>query len=130
MSGPTTGRLDPARFRLAISYVLTAGVTVSAILVGAGLLGAWLFGWNASLLPGGAAAVPPRDPTDFSNLLGDLLALRPIALAQAGLLVLLATPVLRVVASVVGFALEGDRLYVAVSATVLAILLVSLFFLH
>lgn len=56
-----------------------------------------------------------------------MLELRPIALAQAGLLVLLATPVLRVMASVVAFALEGDRLYVAITVGVLAILLLSIF---
>jgi len=56
-----------------------------------------------------------------------LRELRPIACAQAGLLVLIATPVVRVMASVVGFVLERDRLYAAITIVVLAILLVSLF---
>jgi uncharacterized membrane protein len=37
--------------------------------------------------------------------------------------VLVAPPILRVITSLVGFALEGDRLYVAITAVVLAILL-------
>jgi len=41
--------------------------------------------------------------------------------------VLLATPVVRVAASCVAFALEGDRLYAGITLAVLAILLVSLF---
>ena len=56
-----------------------------------------------------------------------LAALRPVAIAQAGLIVLVATPVVRVATSVAAFALEGDRLYAAITLGVLAILLGSLF---
>jgi len=45
---------------------------------------------------------------------------------QLGLVVLIATPVVRVLMSVLGFALTGDRLYVFVSVIVLAILIYSL----
>jgi len=66
-------------------------------------------------------------PSDFSAVGTGLRELRPIAFAQAGLLVLVATPVVRVMASVVAFALERDRLYTAITLAVLAILLISLF---
>jgi len=46
---------------------------------------------------------------------------------QLGLLLLIATPVFRVAFSVLGFAFERDRLYVAITLIVLAILLYSLF---
>jgi uncharacterized membrane protein len=46
---------------------------------------------------------------------------------QLGLLLLIATPVARVIFAVVGFLLERDYLYVCVSLIVLAILLYSLF---
>jgi uncharacterized membrane protein len=52
--------------------------------------------------------------------------LNSLGLIQLGLLLLIATPVARVVFAVIGFALERDRLYVVVSAIVLAILAVSL----
>lgn len=45
---------------------------------------------------------------------------------QLGILLLVATPVVRVVFCVVGFARQRNRLYVAVSALVLAILIYSL----
>lgn len=45
---------------------------------------------------------------------------------QLGLLLLVATPVTRVLLSLVGFALQGDRTYVAVTLLVLAVLLASL----
>jgi len=49
------------------------------------------------------------------------------AIVQLGLLLLIATPIARVVFAVVGFAIERDRLYVAVSLVVLAVLMISLF---
>jgi uncharacterized membrane protein len=45
---------------------------------------------------------------------------------QLGLLLLIATPVARVAFSVVAFALERDRAYVAITLIVLAVLLFSL----
>ena len=48
------------------------------------------------------------------------------AIIQLGLLLLIATPVLRVVFAIVAFYLEKDRLYIAVSSVVLAVLLFSL----
>lgn len=45
---------------------------------------------------------------------------------QFGLLLLIATPVVRVILAGVGFLMERDRLYFWVSATVLAVLLYSL----
>lgn len=49
------------------------------------------------------------------------------AIIEIGLLLLIATPVLRVAFSLVAFALEKDRLYVALTLVVLVILLLSLF---
>jgi len=46
---------------------------------------------------------------------------------QLGLLVLIATPVARVIFSLIGFLIEKDWIYVAITAVVLIILSVSLF---
>jgi uncharacterized membrane protein len=116
--------VTPERFRAMVSGVLIVGVSTSAILIAIGFAASLAVGWEGSLrgLPTTILA-----PTDFSGVAVGLADLRPIAVAQAGLLVLIATPVVRVLASVVGFALEGDRLYAAITLGVLAILLVSLF---
>jgi uncharacterized membrane protein len=45
---------------------------------------------------------------------------------QLGILVLIATPVARVLFSMLGFALERDWMYVVITAIVLALLLYSL----
>jgi uncharacterized membrane protein len=52
----------------------------------------------------------------------------PMAIIQLGVLLLIATPVARVAFLVGAFALERDRMYVLVSATVLVILLGSILF--
>jgi hypothetical protein len=56
----------------------------------------------------------------------DALAGLGPALIQLGLVLLLATPLLRVVSSLAGFALQRDRVYVAVTLIVLGILLYGL----
>ena len=119
--------MTPDRFRRLVSGVLIVGVTTSAALLAIGFVASLIVGWDGSLA---GAADRVRPDSDFSGLLGSLTRLRPIAIAQLGLIVLIATPVVRVIASVVGFALEGDRLYASITLAVLAILLVSLFGLH
>lgn len=54
------------------------------------------------------------------------ISLRARSIIQLGLLVLIATPILRVAFSLAGFALERDRVYVLITSIVLAVLLYSL----
>lgn len=49
---------------------------------------------------------------------------------QLGLLILIATPIVRVAFSVFGFLLEGDLLYVGVTLFVFSVLIFSLFASH
>jgi uncharacterized membrane protein len=49
-----------------------------------------------------------------------------LAIAQLGIMILLLTPIIRVAFSVIGFAMENDRLYVAITCIVLATLVGSL----
>lgn len=109
---------------LAISRVLRAGVIISASLIAFGFATSFLVGWDGS--PTGAPP-SPVDPASFEGMAQGLRQLRPIAITQLGLLVLIATPVVRVAISVFGFALEHDRMYVAITLAVLAMLLASLF---
>jgi uncharacterized membrane protein len=48
------------------------------------------------------------------------------AIVVAGILLLVATPICRVIFAVIAFAIERDRLYVAISLTVLAVLLLGM----
>jgi uncharacterized membrane protein len=111
------------RLERALSLVLVAGVVISALLIAAGFLASFVVGWTASLV---GAQASDQATTDFSGLLARLTDLQPLAITQLGLLALVATPVIRVAASVLAFAAQHDRLYVAVSAIVLVLLLLSL----
>jgi uncharacterized membrane protein len=115
--------VNPTRFRVLVSGVLIVGVVTSAVLMIVGFVGSLVVGWEGSLRGLPATTLPA---SDFSGVATSLRDLRPIAFAQAGLLVLIATPVVRVMASAVAFALERDRLYAGITIVVLAILLVSL----
>lgn len=119
--------MNADRFRALVSGVLIVGVTISGVLIALGFAGSLFVGWQGSLVgaASGTAAV-----TDFGGIVANVAALRPVGIAQLGLLVLLATPVVRVAASVAAFALEGDRLYAGVTLMVLVILLTSLFLLR
>jgi uncharacterized membrane protein len=119
--------MTPERFRAMVSLVLIAGVLTSAALIAAGFGAALLVGWQATPLGGTASTAAT---TDFSNLPARLATLEPLAVSQLGLLVLLATPVARVAASVFGFLVEGDRLYTAITSAVLAVLLASILLLR
>ena len=112
--------MTEARFARIVSLVLLVGVSVSAVLIGVGFVAGLLLGWT------GSGPDPTVDPADFSDLPDRLRSLQPLAITQLGLLVLIATPVVRVAFSVVGFALERDRLYVAITLAVLSVLLGSL----
>ncbi len=116
--------MSPERFRTWVSTVLIAGVSASAVLIAIGFVTGLAFGWTGSLVgaPGASGAA-----SDFSSVGAGLVALRPVAIAQAGLLVLIATPVFRVAVSLLAFALERDRLYTMITAAVLTLLLLSLF---
>lgn len=69
------------------------------------------------------------EPSEFRTIPGVIQSVlngRGRGLIQLGLLFLIATPIARVAFSIAGFAIEGDRLYVAFTLIVLAVLLYSL----
>jgi len=105
---------------LIISNVLRGGVllSVAVILGGIGYFYALRF---AGQLP------HPTFPDTLPAVVTGLLHGAPLAIVVLGLLILLATPVLRVAVSIIAFALEEDRTYVIITSLVLAILLFSIF---
>ncbi len=121
-------KFDPEeehRIELALAWLLRAGVIVAAGLV---LFGGILYlKRDGGLHPDYARFT--GEPSNLQHPLGVLaqaLALRPLGLIQLGVLVLLATPVVRVGFSLLAFAREKDRTYVALTAVVLTVLLLSL----
>lgn len=108
----------------AVGLVLRWGVLLAAAITAAG---------GVVLLAHGASVPDLRDfrgPVAATSTVGGIVSdawhARGAALIQAGLLVLIATPVARVVMLLVGFWHERRWLYVALSAIVLAALTASL----
>ncbi|HZR44724.1 MAG TPA: DUF1634 domain-containing protein [Ktedonobacteraceae bacterium] len=101
-----------------IGEVLQGGVLVSSVVI---LLGLLLLLLN----PGGAAMQSATFPHTLGQVWAGTLALQPQAIIALGLLLLIATPVVRVAVSILAFAIEHDYLYVAITLVVLAILFTS-----
>ena len=105
---------------LLISQVLRGGVVLGAIVIGIGLIACYArYGLNPS------AMIANAYPHSLEQTFIGLAHGSPQAIMVLGLLILLATPVVRVAVSIVAFALERDWTYVAITGLVLAILLVS-----
>jgi len=62
----------------------------------------------------------------FDDLLGELANGTPLAIVQLGILMLIATPLMRVVAATVVFAAEKDRQFVLISLFVLIMIAVAM----
>src|SRR5262245_47885013 len=110
-----------------LAHLLRLGVSLAAVVV---LIGGVLF-----LIRHGSEAADHRvfhgEPADLRSppgIIADALALSSRGLIQLGLLLLVATPVARVVFSVFAFLRQRDVPYVLLTLTVLAVLLYSLFF--
>jgi len=69
----------------------------------------------------------PANLRSVGGIVQAMLALRGRAVIQFGLLLLIATPVLRVLFSWIAFLRQGDRLYAPVTLLVLVLLGYSLF---
>lgn len=111
-----------------LSYILRVGLFL-AILVA--VVGAVLLiyqngshAYNFSAFQG-----EPKELTDIHLLVKEAIHfnLSPLALIQLGLLILIATPVCRVLVGFLLFLSQKDYLYTALSAIVLSILLYGLF---
>lgn len=75
----------------------------------------------------GAFHVEPGDPRTIAGILhGAATTMHPRAWIQLGLLILLLTPVARVVLLLGAFALQRDALYVGIATVVLLVLVASL----
>ncbi|WP_345209149.1 DUF1634 domain-containing protein [Mucilaginibacter gynuensis] len=65
--------------------------------------------------------------TSFTSVLHGAVSLDARAIIQLGVVILVATPVFRIALSLVGFLLDGDKMYTLITLVVLAIMLFSVF---
>lgn len=109
--------MNDGRLERTIGLVLGAGAIGSFCLLVIGIAGM------------GVTHVGPLDrpfpPFDLNRLGSDLAAVRPAGFLWLGLLAVILTPSVRVLASLLGFAVAGERRMVAVAAIVLAAICLS-----
>lgn len=113
----------------AIGKILRYGVVLSSVVVTAGLALVLLAPppGTPATLQGTLAANFGRPTLSSSALIAGVAAGSALGVLQLGLLILVATPVTRVAASVLLFLRERDMLYVGVTLLVLVMLLFALF---
>jgi uncharacterized membrane protein len=113
-----------SRFELetVLGYGLVAGIAASLVLL---LLGFVLLIAQAGSLPIDELIRYPGVgfPMDLPGVLSGIGSLEPLALVQAGLLLLIATPLLRVVLAGMVFCREREWLFALVALAILAVLL-------
>jgi uncharacterized membrane protein len=113
------------KIEVIVGNLLRTGVSLSALIV--------FFGGAIYLARHGRSPADYRifrgEPSEFKNVPGivrDAFTFHGRGLIQLGLLLLIATPVVRVAFSIWGFAEEHDRMYMLFTGFVLVVLLYSL----
>ena len=114
------------KMEIAISRMLRAGVSLAAVVV---FFGGCLYMWQAH------GVVP--DYRHFHGIPSPARRIAPVldgvrhfdsrSIIRLGILLLIATPIMRVAFCVFSFAAQKDRIYVVVSLIVLTVLLYSFF---
>jgi uncharacterized membrane protein len=135
MSAPAVSDKSLGRMEGLVSTILRVGILLGAALIVVGLVLLAHTGQTGygPVTPHGLAALlrfsPPGSPGHFPTTPGqvvrDALGGKPYAIIELGLLVLIATPALRVALSVGFFAAERDRFYTILTLLVLAVLVAS-----
>lgn len=115
-NSPERHVVDEARVDRLINRVLIAGVLLSALLLVASIVVALA---RHQPLPATALA--------FRDVLPEVRHLGAAGLASLGLLVLVATPIARVIGALVAWLVQRDLRFALVAAVVLAIMALSLF---
>jgi uncharacterized membrane protein len=120
------GQAGDSRIQQAIGLMLRAGVLLSALVVVVG--GAVFLLRHGRELPDYRSfRGQPRDFREIVGIVGDAGSGSGRGIILLGLLMLVATPVLRVAFTAVAFLRERDRIFAAVALIVLAALGVALF---
>lgn len=105
---------------LIISGVLRGGVLLSVAVILGGLIYLYALKFTGNLHNS-------TYPDTLRDLFSGLTRGDPLSVIVLGLMILLATPVVRVAVSIAAFAIEEDRTYVLITSLVLLILIFSIF---
>ncbi len=108
-----------------IGWVLRLGVFISMLVVFLGGI-IYLYRHGQTIADYRVFKGVPGFLQDTNGVVNGILTFRGRAIIQAGIILLIATPIIRVVCSAVGFVLEKDYMYVGITLLVLAIIFMSM----
>jgi len=123
---PEIDKSGNRRIEIVLGNLLRIGVIVSASVVLAGGV-IYLIRHGVEPVQYHVFRGEPSDLRSVAGILRDVFLPMSRGIIQLGFLLLIATPVMRVVISLAGFARQRDWIYVTVTALVLTLLLYSLF---
>lgn len=108
-----------------IGWILRLGVLLSMSII---FIGGVIYLYRHGHIPADYSTFKgvPDFVHNASGVLHGIIALRGRAIIQAGIVLLIATPVIRVVFSAIGFILEKDYLYTGITLFVLLIITASM----
>jgi uncharacterized membrane protein len=108
-------RADPG-LETSIARLLSGGtyLAIALLVIGFGLM-----------LVNGISPLDTAPPFDVRQIPADILALRPTGFLWLGLIVVIATPSSRVIASLIGYARAGERPMVIVATAILVVIAIS-----
>lgn len=120
-----SGSLKDKDMQVIIGWILRGGVAVSMILVFIG--GIFFVYRHGHSIPDYKTfkGVPPFIQ-NFGGIINGVITFKGQAIIQLGIILLIATPVVRVAFSAIGFLLEKDYLYTFITLIVLLIILASM----
>lgn len=128
--GETNERKYESVLRIANGLILRYGVLISSIMIVSGICEVFLNPGIVSI-PGTISQVLSsgigRPTMNTNELLVGLVRLNGLDILQIGVVILLATPIIRVAVSTVIFAFERDAAYLVIGLFVLLVLLSSVF---
>ena len=112
--------------QLLIGSLLRWGVLLSMVVVVVGGV-IYLYRHSNDVSDYSVFKAQPIFTRNLAAIIEGVITLKGRAIIQLGILLLIATPIMRVFFSAIGFFKEKDYLYVGITVLVLAIIMVSMF---
>ena len=124
-SDTPTGGFKDKDIQSIIGWILRGGVVLSMLIVFIG--GVVYLYRHEHIVPDYSTfkGIPGFVSTP-GGIIDGILHFRGQAIIQAGIILLIATPVIRVIFSAIGFLLEKDHLYTVITCIVLSIIVISM----
>jgi len=126
MTDKQTHQFNEKDMQTIIGWILRAGVSIAMLIV---LFGGviYLYRHGHTLADYHTFKGVPGFVHHPAGIINGILTFRGRAIIQGGIILLIATPVIRVIFSAIGFVLEKDHLYTVITLIVLLIILISMF---